>query len=114
MLANNPSPELPVSPVGVAVRMKTLSSHTMGDADPDPGIATFQRMFVSSSQLIGGVPEFGASSRVRAPPLRPIALAAGLSEHQMRLGKRKGTDHQEHQQAHESHDADHTPALHRG
>ena len=57
MRVNSPPREPPLSPVGVAVRMKTRSPQTMGNADPAPGIATFHRMFVSSPQRRGGAPE---------------------------------------------------------
>ena len=42
-------------PVGMAVRTKTWSFHTMGEALPWPGTATFHRTFLVSSQLTGGL-----------------------------------------------------------
>ncbi|MXY23265.1 MAG: ABC transporter permease [Acidobacteria bacterium] len=42
------------SPNGTAVRRKTLSSHTIGEADPRPGTSTFQATCSVSLQVSGG------------------------------------------------------------
>jgi len=42
--------------MGTAVSRKTLSPQTIGDADPRPGISTFQRMFCVSLHSVGGLP----------------------------------------------------------
>ena len=43
-------------PVSIAVSTKTCWPQTIGVEVPLPGIATFQRTFLLSSQLVGGFP----------------------------------------------------------
>ncbi len=45
----------PVTPTGTADSTNTRSPQMTGDADPRPGISTFQRMFLVSLHSSGGL-----------------------------------------------------------
>jgi hypothetical protein len=48
----------PARPAGTADSTNTRSPQTMGEADPRPGISTFQRTFFVSLHSVGGSPYF--------------------------------------------------------